>query len=181
VTANEDMLVLVDERDREIGVAPKMRVHVEGLRHRAISVLVVNAAGELLLQRRNDSKYHSGGLWTNSCCSHPRPGETPHDAATRRLREEMGFSTPLEPMFTTSYKAPVGDLIENEVVHVFGGYFDGRVEPDAAEVDAYEWRSPSAIAEDMAAHPERYTVWFVKYMGEFRASVDRLASRVRVS
>ena len=177
MSATDDLLVLVDEQDREIGQAPKLQAHVEGKLHRAISVIVVNRAGDLLLQRRNVGKYHSGGLWTNSCCSHPRPGESTPDAATRRLREEMGFATPLAPLFATTYRAKVGKLIEHELVHVFGGYYDGPVTPDPEEVEAFEWRSADWIAADMKARPERYTVWFAKYMSEFRSSVDALAAR----
>jgi len=175
MTATEETLVLVDENDRETGVAPKLRVHEEGLRHRAISVIVVNRRGEMLLQRRRLDKYHSGGLWTNACCSHPRPGETTADAAARRLREEMGFDCPLQPMFVTIYRAKVGDLIEHELVHVFGGVHEGAVVPDPLEVDSYEWIGIDALRADMDARPERYTVWFRKYMNEFGQGVAALA------
>jgi isopentenyl-diphosphate delta-isomerase len=174
----DEYVVLVDDEDRHIGVAPKLKAHIEGLRHRAVSVLVVNSNGELLLQRRHSSKYHSGGLWSNACCSHPRPGEAVELAATRRLMEEMGIVCDLRPVFATTYCAPVvGGLIENEYVHVYGGVHDGEVKANATEVDAIQWRAPSMIARDIASWPERYTVWFAKYLREFMPAVEKLASR----
>jgi isopentenyl-diphosphate delta-isomerase len=173
----EEYVVLVDDDDNAIGVAPKLRAHEEGLRHRAISVFVVNSRGELLLQRRHVGKYHSGGLWTNTCCSHPRPKEPVAPAAHRRLTEEMGFACPLRPLFVTSYRAQLsGGLIENELVHVFGGIYDGEVRPDPAEVDDLKWQSPEQIARDLAAHPQHYTVWFAKYVQEFMPAIEALAS-----
>lgn len=176
-----EQVVLVDADDRETGVASKLAAHVEGLRHRAISVILVNGRGEMLLHRRAPGKYHSGGLWTNACCSHPRPGESPAAAAERRLREEMGILTPLEPLFVTAYRARVGDLVEDELVHVFGGFHEGGCAPDPEEIDAVEWRGIDQLVADMAANPGRYTVWFVKYMAEFKASVTALAARHRAS
>ena len=181
MSAVEDDVVLVDERDQPTGVAPKMRAHREGLLHRAISAIVVDHAGRMLLQRRAVAKYHSGGLWTNACCSHPRPDEAADAAARRRLREEMGVSTPLEPMFSMIYRAPVGDLVEHEFVHVFGGVWDGPVTPDPDEVEATAWETPDAIIADMNARPERYTAWFRLYMTRRRESVDALVARARKS
>ncbi len=172
----EELVALVDADDRDIGVAPKLQAHREGRLHRAMSVIIVNRAGETLLQRRALAKYHSGGLWTNACCSHPRPGETPRAAATRRLREELGIACALSPLFTTLYRARVGDLIEHELVHVFGGRHDGPATPDPAEVAEIEWRGLDALADDIEARPERYTVWFAKYMREHRHSLDALAA-----
>jgi isopentenyl-diphosphate Delta-isomerase len=174
---SEEYVVLVDDDDKPTGLAPKLRAHVEGLRHRAISVLVVNSRGELLLQRRHSAKYHSGGLWTNTCCSHPRPGETSEAAARRRLAEEMGFTCRLRPLFVTSYCEPVaGGLVENELVHVFGGVHDGEVIADPAEVDELMWQAPDAIARDVASRPERYTVWFTKYVQDFLPAIQALVS-----
>lgn len=154
------MVVLVDERDTEIGTAPKGRVHVTGERHRAVSVFLFDDSGLLLLQQRAARKYHSPGLWSNTCCGHPRPGESPIDAARRRLREEMGIECELAHVATFEYRAQVGHgLLEHEVDHVFRGSFNGRPAPDPAEVDAWDWRSMADVAADCGARPERYSKW----------------------
>jgi isopentenyl-diphosphate Delta-isomerase len=177
----EEYVVLVDGDDQAIGVAPKLRAHIEGLRHRAISVLVANSSGELLLQRRHIGKYHSGGLWTNTCCSHPRPDEASAAAAARRLQEEMGFACKLRPLFVTSYCAPLaGGLIENELVHVYGGIHDGEVAPDPSEVDEISWLAPDLIARDVVARPDRYTVWFSKYVREFLPAIEALVAGAEI-
>jgi isopentenyl-diphosphate delta-isomerase len=169
-----DPIVLVDAQDVPHGVAPKIEVHRRGLKHRAISVLVRNRAGEMLLQRRHPAKYHSGGLWANACCSHPRPGEAADDAARRRLAEEMGIHCDLKPLFTAHYRAEVSNgYIEDEVVHAFGGTYEGPVSPDPAEVGEWQWIAPAALAEDIARRPERYTVWFRHY---WRAHADEIAA-----
>jgi isopentenyl-diphosphate delta-isomerase len=158
-------VILVDADDVEIGTAGKLDAHKRGLRHRAISVLVRNSANEFLLQRRNPAKYHSGGLWTNACCSHPMPGEAADDAARRRLEQEMGFSCAIEPLFVFQYDTPVpGGLIENEVVHVFGGRHDGTIKPDPVEVSEWKWVSFASLMSDMQARPDVYTVWFRRYV-----------------
>ena len=124
-----------------------------------------NSGGEFLLQRRSAAKYHSGGLWTNACCSHPLPGESTADAARRRLAEEMGFSCPIDPLFVFSYNTPVpGGLIENEVVHVFGGRHDGPIKPDPAEVGEWRWMRYGDLIADVRARPDAYTVWFRQYL-----------------
>ena len=174
----DEVVILVDEADREIGTMPKMQAHLEGRLHRAISVIIVHGAGEMLLQQRALSKYHSGGLWTNSCCSHPRPGEATDASAARRLREEMGFDATLVPMFSTIYRAELGALVEHEFVHVYGGRFDGPVTPDAKEVEACEWRSLDWLARDVVEQPQRYTAWFAKYVREFRGQMAALAANV---
>jgi isopentenyl-diphosphate Delta-isomerase len=178
----EEYVVLVDAADNAMGVAPKLRAHIEGLRHRAISVFVTNSNGELLLQRRHVGKYHSGGLWTNTCCSHPRPEEPSGAAAHRRLAEEMGFVCPLHPLFTTSYCAPLaGGLIENELVHVYGGVYDGDVAPDPTEVDNIKWLAPDLLVRDVESQPDTYTVWFAKYVREFLPEIEILVSEASAS
>ena len=156
-----DEVILVDADDRVLGSAEKLSVHRDGQLHRAISVFVLNTRGEMLLQQRASDKYHSGGLLSNTCCSHPRPGEATGAAAHRRLQEEMGFDCPLEPIFSFTYRTDFGNgLIEHELDHVFLGYFDGTPSPDPAEVEAWHWMRLDAIADDMARRPEAYTYWF---------------------
>ena len=155
-------VVLVNSSDEAQGTAEKLRAHTEGWLHRALSVFVFDDAGRLLLQQRNPDKYHSGGLWSNTCCSHPYPDEPPLAAARRRLHEEMGFSCPLTPAFHFTYQAPVGpSLTEHEYDHVFVGTVgEVNIRPDPDEVTDWTWVSPSALREDINSHPDRYTVWF---------------------
>lgn len=157
----EEKVILVDREDNPIGTMPKMEAHEKAVLHRAFSVFILNKNGELMLQQRALHKYHSPALWTNTCCSHQRVGEHNLEAGTRRLEEEMGFSVPLEEMFSFIYKAPFDNgLTEHELDHVMIGYFDGtpRINPD--EVASWKWMSLTAIANDMILHPETYTVWF---------------------
>lgn len=166
-------IILVDADDVPQGVAPKIEVHRLGLRHRALSVLVRDRTGNMLVHRRNLAKYHSGGLWTNACCSHPRPDEPPAEAAHRRLAEEMGVRCEVKPLFTAHYRAAVSNgYIEDEVVHAFGGTYEGSVVPDPAEVSEWKWMPFSALADDLARQPELYTVWFRHY---FREHYDVIA------
>ncbi len=157
----EEKVILVDREDNPIGTMPKMEAHEKAVLHRAFSVFILNKNGELMLQQRALHKYHSPALWTNTCCSHQRVGEHNLEAGTRRLEEEMGFSVPLEELFSFIYKAPFDNgLTEHELDHVMIGYFDGtpRINPD--EVASWKWMSLTAIANDMILHPETYTVWF---------------------
>ncbi|MEF8815980.1 MAG: isopentenyl-diphosphate Delta-isomerase [Salinibacter sp.] len=155
-------VVLVNEDDRSLGTADKLRAHAEGWLHRAFSVFIFDPEGRLLLQQRTVDKYHSGGLWSNTCCSHPRPGEAPIDGAHRRLPEELGFTASLTPILQDRYDLPVGEnLVEHEHNHVFVGSADApRIYPSAEEVADWRWVSPSVLREDVAAHPHRYTAWF---------------------
>ena len=148
------------------------------LKHRAISALVKNSSGEFLLHRRHAAKYHSGGLWTNACCSHPAPGETSADAAKRRLLQEMGIVCALEPMFVFDYRADVpGGLIEHEIVHVFGGKHDGEVQPDPDEVSEWKWVDFDDLVADMQTKPEAYTVWFRRYVSARGGLISAWLSR----
>jgi isopentenyl-diphosphate delta-isomerase len=158
---NVELVILVDESDRETGTMEKLRAHQEGALHRAFSVCIFNDSGELLLHRRAAGKYHSPGLWTNTCCSHPRPGERTSEAALRRLQEEMGFTCALEPAFEFIYRAELDQsLTEHEYDHVFTGTWNGPLSPAADEVSDWEYRSPADVLADMHTRPERYTEWF---------------------
>jgi len=165
----EDQLILVDENDQEVGTGGKMAVHKNGLLHRAFSVLVFNSKGELLLQQRAKSKYHSGGLWTNTCCSHPKMGETTLQAAKRRLSEEMGLTCDLKEVFSFCYKAafPNG-LIENEYDHVLIGESDSVPVTDKEEVDDWKWIKLENLRIDLEKNPEIYTEWFKILMDKLR-------------
>jgi isopentenyl-diphosphate Delta-isomerase len=158
---NEERVILVDESDRETGTMEKLRAHQEGVLHRAFSVCIFNDSGELLLHKRAAGKYHSPDLWTNTCCSHPRPGERTSEAALRRLQEEMGFTCAIEPAFEFIYRAELDqDLIEHEYDHVFTGIWNGIPSPAADEVSEWEYRAPADVLADMHVRPERYTAWF---------------------
>lgn len=156
-----EQVILVDEHDVLTGTMEKMAAHEKAVLHRAFSVFIFNAQGEMLLQQRAKEKYHSGGLWTNSCCSHPRPGEETRSAATRRLREELGFETQLEKIFDFVYKADFDNgLTEYEFDHVFVGYYDGEINPDKKEVSDYVYLSMQQIADALQTEPATYTAWF---------------------
>lgn len=158
-----EQVVLVDDADREIGTAEKVAAHRDGGRlHRAFSIVLFNRRGEMLLQQRALSKYHFGGLWTNACCGHPRPGEAVAVAARRRLREELGVDLPLRPVFSFQYEAADAStgLCEREIDHVFVGELEGAAAPNPQEVDALRWSDCDEVARDLARHPERYTPWF---------------------
>jgi isopentenyl-diphosphate Delta-isomerase len=158
-----EQVVLVDERDNPLGVEAKLPAHERGGRlHRAFSVFIVNCDGKMLLQRRARGKYHFGGLWTNACCSHPRPGQDVADAAAARLREEFGFDASLSPAFTFVYRAedPGTGLTEHEFDHVFIGEFNGSPAPNPGEIEDWEWVDPSELLRDVELHPAKYTPWF---------------------
>jgi isopentenyl-diphosphate delta-isomerase len=155
-----DQVVLVDADDVVVGVGDKLRAHREGALHRAFSVFVFNREGALLLQKRARTKYHSGGLWSNTCCSHPRPGETTEAGARRRLREEMGFECELRPELRFTYRVELANgLIEHEVDHVLSGWWDGTPHPDAREVEDWRWCSPAELAAALRDRPHEFTLW----------------------
>ncbi|MDQ2657896.1 MAG: isopentenyl-diphosphate Delta-isomerase [Bacteroidota bacterium] len=154
-------VVLVDRWDKEIGTMEKMEAHKKGILHRAFSVLLFDQSGKMLLQKRSKNKYHSGGLWTNACCSHPLPGEKIESATRRRLQEEMGID--IQPTFshTFIYKAALGDdLVEHELDHVFVGTFSGNPAINKTEVEDWKYVDIEWLKRDMATHPDSYTVWF---------------------
>ena len=157
----EELVILVDHDDRETGVMEKIQAHREALLHRAFSVFVFNSKGELMLQQRALGKYHSPGLWTNTCCSHPRPGEDTENAAHRRLEEEMGLDCTLTKIFHFTYKAPFdNNLTEHEVDHVFVGFSDTLPVINPDEVESYRFATLDDISVEMAENPELFTVWF---------------------
>lgn len=156
-----EQVVLVNERDEETGTAEKLHAHEQGLLHRAISVFICNSKGELLLQQRANGKYHSAGLWTNTCCSHPRPGETALAAAERRLKEEMGISAQLKHIGELLYRAEFHNgLIEHEYDHLFSGISDETPSLNPDEAQAYKWISPEELKQWLHDAPEEFTYWF---------------------
>jgi isopentenyl-diphosphate delta-isomerase len=157
----EEQVILVNEKDEPIGLMPKMEAHEKALLHRAFSVFVMNEKGETMLQQRASDKYHSPLLWTNTCCSHQRDGESNIQAGKRRLMEEMGFSTDLKELFSFIYKAPFDNgLTEHEFDHVMIGFYQGEPNINPEEVAAWKWMLPEDIKYDIAEHPDNYTAWF---------------------
>ncbi len=157
----EEQVILVDENDNQIGLMPKMEAHEKAVLHRAFSVFIFNKKGELMLQQRAAHKYHSPLLWTNTCCSHQRDGETNIEAGTRRLQEEMGFTTDLKEVFSFVYKAPFDNgLTEHELDHVMVGAFEEAPEINIEEVQSYKWMPLEAVKKDIEKSPEIYTEWF---------------------
>jgi len=157
----EEVVILVNEQDEPIGTMPKMEAHEKACLHRAFSVFVLNAQGQLMLQQRAAHKYHSPLLWTNTCCSHQRVGESNKEAGVRRLQEEMGFTTKTEELFSFIYKAPFDNgLTEHELDHVMLGYYEKNPVINEEEVASWKWMTPQAIEEDILKQPEIYTAWF---------------------
>ena len=154
-------VILVNGQDEQTGVMEKMEAHQKGLLHRAFSIFIFNNRGEMLLQQRASSKYHSPDLWTNACCSHPQPGETTELAAFRRLKEELGFETKLFEIFSFTYRAVFENgLTEHEFDHVLIGTYNGQVFLNADVVKDYCFMKPEKIKESLSSHPHKYTEWF---------------------
>jgi isopentenyl-diphosphate delta-isomerase len=153
-------VVLVNEKDEPIGQEEKIKAHLDAKLHRAFSILVFNKAGEWLLQKRAQGKYHSPGLWTNACCSHPRLGKDILLEAKKRLKEEMGFACPLKEIFTFVYKAKLGELTEYEFDHVFSGIFSGQPRLNKEEAEDWQWIKTQDLEKDIKKNPDRYTFWF---------------------
>ena len=157
----KENVVLVDRNDKPMGLMPKLEAHEKGVLHRAFSVFILNRKGQLMLQRRALDKYHSPGLWTNTCCSHPRESESNIEAGVRRLKEEMGFTTPLKSMFSFIYKSKFDNgLTEHEFDHVLLGYYDKPPFINAIEVSEWKWMSLEKIILEIKNKPEDFTVWF---------------------
>jgi isopentenyl-diphosphate Delta-isomerase len=157
----ENHVILVDEQDQEVGTMGKLEAHQKGLLHRAVSVFLFNSSNELLMQRRALGKYHSEGLWTNTCCSHPFVGENTKAAAERRLTEEMGIQCELSPLFHFTYRAELdNNLVENELDHVFIGFSDETPHLNPAEAMSFKWMNLADIQNNMLHFPDHYTEWF---------------------
>lgn len=168
-----DALVLVDRRNRPIGRADKRTVHESGLLHRAFSVFLVDRERRLILQRRHSAKYHSGGLWANACCGHPRPGERIIQAAHRRLQEELGATARLRFGFISRYRTTFSNgLVENEIVYVYFGRVQGEVSPNPDEVESLSAVSISSVRRDIKVHPGAYAYWFKHYLERHGRRID---------
>lgn len=159
---NEEVVILVDSEDKEIGIEKKLRAHEEGILHRAFSIYIFDSGGKLLLQKRAQCKYHSGGLWSNACCGHPRPGEDVLLATHRRLREELGFDCELREIPNMIYRAELpSGMIEHEFLHIFtGNYFKKEMAPDPQEVEMTKWTGIHELENDLKENPNHYTAWF---------------------
>jgi len=171
----EEQVILVDTQDNPIGLMPKMEAHEKGVLHRAFSVFILNDAGELMLQQRALHKYHSPGLWTNTCCSHQRDGETNIAAGKRRLKEEMGFQAELQEVTSFIYKAPFDNgLTEHELDHIMIGQYNDAPNINPDEVAHWKWMPLDAVREDINQHPENYTVWFIIIFEQFYEKIKLL-------
>jgi isopentenyl-diphosphate delta-isomerase len=168
----EEKVILVDEFDNPVGLMPKIEAHEKGLLHRAFSVFILNSKGELMLQQRALHKYHSPGLWTNTCCSHQRDGESNLEAGKRRLMEEMGFTTSLNEVLSFIYKAPFDNgLTEHEFDHVLIGRFENEPSINPNEVASWKWMNMEDIKKDLLINPEMYTAWFKIIFERFYESI----------
>lgn len=163
-----ETLIIVDEKDNIIGTEEKLKTHIDGLLHRAFSVMIFNNKGQLLIQRRAANKYHSAGLWANSCCGHPRPGEGNMEAAKRRLQEELGFSCDLVKISELKYSLKLQNgLYEKEYTHIFAGTYGGILELNPNEVSEVKWENPAELQKKSTLMPERYASWFNLYLSKY--------------
>lgn len=157
----QENVILVDQEDKVLGIMEKMEAHRKGLLHRAFSIYLFNSKGQILLQKRAGSKYHSGGLWTNTCCSHPRPEESIEDAARRRLKEEMGIETQLNEICSFTYKVELDKgMTEHELLHVFTGSYEKEPQINPEEAEGWGYFDVPFILKDMHNNPDKYTEWF---------------------
>ncbi|MFD0861170.1 isopentenyl-diphosphate Delta-isomerase [Sungkyunkwania multivorans] len=169
----EEKVILVNERDEQIGLMNKLEAHEKALLHRAFSVFILNEKGELMLQQRAKHKYHSPGLWTNTCCSHQRAGESNIAAGKRRLQEEMGFVTELEESISFIYKAPFDNgLTEHEYDHVLVGYYEAAPSINKDEVASWKWMQLEEVKKDIEQQPELYTAWFKIIFEKFYSHIE---------
>ncbi len=170
----EEKVILVNQKDEPIGLMPKMEAHEKGLLHRAFSVFIFNEKKQLMLQQRALSKYHSPGLWTNTCCSHQREGETNIEAGKRRLQEEMGFTAELEDTISFIYKAPFDNgLTEHEFDHILVGNYNEAPNLNAEEAEDWKWMDLEEIKKDMEFNPSAYTEWFKIIFEKYYQSIER--------
>ncbi len=170
----EEKVLLVDTQDRVLGTMPKLEAHQKGVLHRAFSVFILNRQNALMLQQRAWDKYHSPGLWTNTCCSHQREGEDSLAAGKRRLQEEMGLEAPLTPLFTFIYKAPFDNgLTEHELDHVLLGYSEQSPNPNPHEVADWQWMPLEEVQRKLTEQPEQFTVWFKIIFERFYAHIKQ--------
>lgn len=160
----KEEVILIDKAGKQIGVEEKIKAHKQGLLHRAFSIFIFNKNSETLLQQRDNRKYHSGGLWANACCSHPRPGESLEQATHRRLKEELGFDCGLVERFSCTYKVKLdSELFEHERDYVFTGLYDGLVFPNSKEVANLKWMKWDFLLKDVVEQPSLYAYW-LKYI-----------------
>ena len=169
-----EKLILVDEKDNPVGIEDKLKAHQEGKLHRAFSIFVFSSQKQLLLQQRALGKYHSASLWTNTCCSHPRPNEETLTAGHRRLKEEMGFDCELKELFSFVYRTDFENgLIEHELDHVLIGYYDKEPIPNPEEVQDYKWVDTDWLQKDMLENPDSYTFWL-------KISLEKVLKKVNI-
>lgn len=167
-----EFVVLVDKEDNPIGKEEKLEAHLKGSLHRAFSLFVFNSSKQLLIQKRSALKYHTPALWSNSCCSHPRPGETPFSAAKRRISEEMGFACNIRHLFSCYYYVKLNNkLIEHEKNHIFIGNYDGEPNPDPKEVSDWKWLTIDKLTEEIKASPDQFTPWFLLIMKRYSSRI----------